>query len=356
MATLKQRLHRKNGSSYDIVHLETESNVVMRPSGNTVETDLTNYLPKVQNSDDVPEGLNPGQVSIGPTKGYYCTGDGSVKEFGKGSGGGLDSKVPTLGVDFSYSGNCEVIDDSTDSNTNWRIKFYTSGTLRVSSDVAIDIFAVGGGGGGGKAEYDRSAGGGGGGGGYTSTIRNVLLEKETDYTITIGDGGAYGRIDYGGTGGTSTLLTCTAIGGKGGTPGSINYPLGGDGGSGGGAGGNQTNIAGGNGGSDGSHGTKVGLTNGGNGQGTTTREFGESTGDLYAGGGGGAGGKNASSGTNSGNGLGGDGGGGHSGIAGTTNSGGGGSGGRPNTSLADKFQAGAGGSGIVVIRKTLWGT
>ena len=49
MATLKQRLHRKNGSTYDIVHLETESNVVMRPSGNTVETDLKNYLPKVQN-------------------------------------------------------------------------------------------------------------------------------------------------------------------------------------------------------------------------------------------------------------------------------------------------------------------
>ena len=63
MATLKQRLHRKNGSSYDIVHLETESNVVMRPSGNTVETDLTNYLPKVQNSDDVPEGLKTGRIT-----------------------------------------------------------------------------------------------------------------------------------------------------------------------------------------------------------------------------------------------------------------------------------------------------
>ena len=81
-------------------------------------------------------------------KGYYYTGDGSVKEFGKGSGGWLDSKVPTLGVDFSYSGNCEVIDDSTDSNTNWRINFYTSGTLRLSSDVTIDVFAVGGGAGG----------------------------------------------------------------------------------------------------------------------------------------------------------------------------------------------------------------
>ena len=81
MATLKQRLHRKNGSSYDVVHLETESNVVMRPSGNTVETDLTNYLPKVQDSDDVPEGLNPGQMSTGPSKVFICTTDGTIRTF-----------------------------------------------------------------------------------------------------------------------------------------------------------------------------------------------------------------------------------------------------------------------------------
>ena len=63
MAMLKQRLHRKNGSAYDIVHLEPESNIVMRPSGNTIKTDLTNYLPKVQTSDNVPEGLSHGQIT-----------------------------------------------------------------------------------------------------------------------------------------------------------------------------------------------------------------------------------------------------------------------------------------------------
>ena len=58
MATLKQRLHRKNSSgTYDTVHLETSSSLVVRPSGNTVEADLAAYLPKVQDSDTVPESL-----------------------------------------------------------------------------------------------------------------------------------------------------------------------------------------------------------------------------------------------------------------------------------------------------------
>lgn len=58
MATLKQRLNRKNDSGqYDAVYLETSSEVVKRPSGTTVESDLTDYLPKVQNSDSLPESL-----------------------------------------------------------------------------------------------------------------------------------------------------------------------------------------------------------------------------------------------------------------------------------------------------------
>lgn len=61
MATLKQRLHRKNSSgSYDTVHLETSSSMVLRPNGNTVEDDLANYLPEVQDSDNVPESLKSG--------------------------------------------------------------------------------------------------------------------------------------------------------------------------------------------------------------------------------------------------------------------------------------------------------
>lgn len=72
MATLKQRLHRKNSSgTYDTVHLETSSSLVVRPSGNTVEADLAAYLPKVQNSDTVPESLTSGQLLIGQTKLWF---------------------------------------------------------------------------------------------------------------------------------------------------------------------------------------------------------------------------------------------------------------------------------------------
>ena len=59
MATLKQRLHRKNSSgTYDTIHLESTSDLILRPSGRTVEQDLVDYLPQVQNHDNVPQTLN----------------------------------------------------------------------------------------------------------------------------------------------------------------------------------------------------------------------------------------------------------------------------------------------------------
>ena len=80
MATLKQRLNRKNSSgTYDTVHLETSSEVVKRPSGTTVESDLTNYLPKVQNSDSVPESLKSGQLVTGQTSLIYKGNDGTAR-------------------------------------------------------------------------------------------------------------------------------------------------------------------------------------------------------------------------------------------------------------------------------------
>ena len=58
MATLKQRLHRKNSSNtYDTVHLESSSDLILRPSGRTVEQDLADYLPEVQANDNVPQSL-----------------------------------------------------------------------------------------------------------------------------------------------------------------------------------------------------------------------------------------------------------------------------------------------------------
>ena len=61
MATLKYRLNRKNASgTYDTIHYETSSNIVMRPSGRTVEQDLADFLPRSQDTDDVPQSLSFG--------------------------------------------------------------------------------------------------------------------------------------------------------------------------------------------------------------------------------------------------------------------------------------------------------
>ena len=358
MATLKQRLHRKNGSAYDVIHMETESNVVLRPSGNTVETDLTNYLPKVQNSDDVPEGLTPGQIVIGTTKTWFCGMDGKIYELTSQGG----SWFPQYGKNFTYTGDYIIVPE--DEN-NWKVKFLTSGTFTATDALLIDVFAVGGGGSGSVASTSGggSAGtGAGGGGGYTTTQKSVYLEKNKSYDIVIGNGGSavansgsyqYG---YGGKdGGSTSGFNVIANGGKGGLGGTSSVYVG-DGGAGGSGGGARANSAGsataGEGGSDGSNGgngtAPYGtLYKGGTGQGTTTREFEEPTGDLYAGGGGGSysNGKTTVAG---GAGGGGTGNGAASGTNdGTANTGGGGGGqGYGGT----QRNSGAGGSGILIIR------
>ena len=111
-------------------------------------------------------------------------------------------------------------------------------------------------------------------------------------------------------------------------------------------------------GSGGTNGTSgksnVSWCTAGSGQGTTTREFGDATGDLYAGGGsggqwmylnwpnpiaGGAGGGGAGGGKNS------------AAKSGTPNTGGGGGGGTPTYSTTGISNSGGnGGSGIVIIR------
>ena len=71
MATLKQRMWRKNNAgTYDTIHLETESSLVLRPSGRTVEQDLTDFLPEVQATDDVPETLKRRKLVIGNSKAF----------------------------------------------------------------------------------------------------------------------------------------------------------------------------------------------------------------------------------------------------------------------------------------------
>lgn len=191
-------------------------------------------------------------------------GDGLIVRRGGSGGGGLPA--------FSYTGSYQLLDDG---NKNWRIKFLTSGTLTVSKLAnSIDLFLVGGGGG---------AANGGGGGGYTATIRGLVVNTGTSYSIVVGAGGTAGTVrTNAGTGGTSSAFTQSIGGGLGGCGWDNEWGVGGAGGSGGGGYGGQADP--GIGGTDGSDGTK-GVSDGGTGQGTTTREFGESNGTLYASGG-----------------------------------------------------------------------
>ena len=219
---------------------------------------------------------------------------------------------------FEYTGTYEYIEDG---GGNWRIKFLTSGMLTLFTNLRVDAFLVGGGAGG------KNDGGSGGGGGYTNTVKNIELLSGGNYDITIGAGGAPN-----GNGGETSGFGVTAAGGSGKN---------------GGSGGGAFGIKGGNGGSDGSNGgdASVAITTvkGGTGQGTTTREFGEASGDLYSGGGGGG---STNSNTNSSGGLGGGGYGAKdtSGGNGQENTGGGGGG-----TYTGK-NGGYGGSGIFIIR------
>lgn len=238
-----------------------------------------------------------------PKAAYYCNGSSWTK---------ISSEFNPA-TDVTYTGTKQFIDDG---SGHWRVKLLTSGTLKFTNPppTTIDLFLVGGGGG---------SSWGGGGGGYTATHKSITPVAGTSYSVVVGAGGAEKA-----KGGTSSAFGFTAAGGNGGSFADYNINNttnrnGGNGGSGGGG------YPSGNGGSNGGNGVTV-QQSGGTGQGSTTREFGATTGTLYAGGGAAAF-----------QGTGGSGGGGSSGAAGATNTGGGAGGG-------DTFKTG--GSGIVVIR------
>lgn len=255
--------------------------------------------------------------------------------------GSVRSRTATLTVKdpamyYSYTGTAEKIDDG---NGNWRIKLKTSGVFNFTSlgnwNGLIDVFCVGGGCAGGSGNWDAGNGyGKAGSGGYTTTQKSIQAEVNTAYSIAIGAGGQGAFV----SGGNTTAFGVTAGGGT---------KLGG--GSGGGAYGN-TEVN--NGGSDGGNGepqnaANIGIDHWGSpgrGQGHTTREFGEPTGTLYAGGGGAGG--NGSAQAHGGAGGGGNGAwNGHPQTSGEENTGGGGGG-----MYYGLTNVGKGGSGIVVIR------
>lgn len=255
--------------------------------------------------------------------------------------GEVTSRVATLTVKnpnmtYTYSGSHEKIDDG---SGNWRIKFKSSGTLVFTNlgkwDGKLDVFCVGGGCAGGSGNWDAGNGYGKAGcGGYTTTQKSVQSAANTSYNIVIGAGGQSAFAP----GGNTTAFGVAAGGGT---------KL--IGGSGGGA---YDNGAVNNGGSDGGNGdpqdaANIGIDHWGSpgrGQGRTTREFGEPTGTLYAGGGGAGG--NGSAQAHGGAGGGGNGAwNGHQPTSGAANTGGGGGG-----MYYGLTNVGKGGSGIAVIR------
>lgn len=169
-------------------------------------------------------------------------------------------------TDVYYSGACSLI---TEGGVDC-YKMTSSGVLRATKDMIVDLFLVG-----------------GGGGGYTTTVSKLKLRKGESHTVIIGAGGARGSGygngagNDGGSGGRTSFDNYFATGGEGA------HPRSGTGGAGGSGGGGKSDPRnGGDGGSNGGNGGD-GAGTGGRGQGTTTRAFGD--GSLYAGGGGGGG-------------------------------------------------------------------
>lgn len=190
-------------------------------------------------------------------------------------------------LNFTYTGEYNVRDDGV-------VELLTSGTLVFLDPAVIDIFCVGGGGSGGSPRTsvtNYTKGLAGGGGGYTATLKRQNVSGSIE--VVIGAGGTYSPFADGGTTSFGTLLTANggASGRENGDPSFVTQG-GRNGGSGGGGGRVNNQSLDGIGGSDGSNGLPAeGLSpyigKGGAGQGTTTREFGEASGKLYAGGGGG---------------------------------------------------------------------
>ncbi len=297
---------------------------------------------------------------IGTSKAWFCGMDGTAYEL-TGQGG---SWFPQYGKNFTYTGEYVIVPEG--DSGDWKVKFLTSGTFTATDALLIDVFAVGGGAsGGGGSEMTNAAPGGGSG--YTKTEKSIYLEQNKNYEIIIGTGGAAisGQSTQSNSGGTTSGFNVTVNGGTGPTTANTtNKRSAGSGGSGGGGAlaygtTNSYNkyFTGGSDGSDGLGSTISGANDiacvGGTGQGSTTREFGEESGDLYAGGGGGGIHSYSTQYNFSNKNLGGEGGGGkgqihnaavtNSAESGTTNTGGGGGG-------AVIGYSGAGGSGILIIR------
>jgi hypothetical protein len=251
-----------------------------------------------------------------------------------------------------------------------------SNQITTDQDIfSIDYLVVAGGGGGGNGAQSLDNGGGGGAGGYRTSIDSstLSLSPSTNYSVTVGAGGAAGSAS--GTNSTFASITSSG-GGKGGGSGTVRALSGGSGGGGGQT--NNSNIPGtGNAGSyspvegysgsdrdgywagGGGGASAVGTAAGGGGAGrfnvlSNDVQAGEVSGGNYYLAGGGGGGFNSYADRKGLPGLGGGGNGSDyagqwfgSAQAGTANTGGGGGGG---ASQGGSVPGANGGSGIVILK------
>lgn len=202
--------------------------------------------------------------------------------------------------DFTYTGEYYIVNEGT---PDWKIYFTSSGTFTPASNIAVQVQAIGGGSGGNGGNCSDGLGSGGGGG--KNSVKEIILEADKDYSITIGAGGSGGSASGAGKNGGTT--SGFGVSGAGGSPGvRVNVfefretsairqsGYGGDGGyandgyadghNGQNAGDSDPNIGGGLGGSG------NGLQSGGNGNFGSIGGKGKNYGNSYAGGGGGGGG------------------------------------------------------------------
>jgi hypothetical protein len=325
------------------------------------------------------DGISATLLYSGATKGWTLTNDDTTSTMG------ATFMVATGGTP-STGTICGDYKTHTFTGTG---PFNVSCAGNAAGNNKVDFLVIAGGGAGGAVAY----GGGGGAGGYRESKQpgapwtaspiaacgGALTISATDYTITVGGGGAV-QPTIGGNGCSSVFSTITSTGGGGGS-GNGAPDVGASGGSGGGGGGQPgcTNIGGagntpatpvsqGNNGGAGNPGTNPGtggLAGAGGGASAVGSSIAPGHGCATPGAPGGAGHSSSISGTSvqrsgggggggnvsSSGGTGGGGGGGQGGpssAAGTPNTGGGGGGG--SHPAGSPNGASAGGSGIVVLR------
>lgn len=187
---------------------------------------------------------------------------------------GLFNKSNFLATDYSFTGSSSY--NRVAGSPNYTLRLLSSGTLILRKTIKIDLFLLGAGAGGHGGVPNSDKSGAGGPGGRTATVHAITLLAGVPYTVVVGAGGGHNA------GGGWTYFDIYGVAGGDAAVTSVRYGSSGGSGSSTGTGDYAAGPAS---GSDGSDGVAAGDLAGyqGIGQHTTTREFGDPAGILYAG-------------------------------------------------------------------------